>query len=1217
LFALAAIALVILPARSFALDRFCDVAFEDCRAPLIQLIDNETERIDVGFWFMEDGRYSAALARAVQRGVKVRVIFDSEELNGQSDRQFVIDQLISFGIPIREKVDPGITHWKIMIFSAQHTVEFSGANFTSEGFVPETPYSAYEDEVIVFTEDPSLLASFKTKYDDVWTNTSMLANYANVTTIERVYPTTPIDPRLNFPPFDDFRARSVQTYAAENTRIDVVMYRITDRSHSDALIENVKRGVPTRLITEPQQYRDPTRLWHAWNVDRLYIAGQQNLINGQPGIQIRHRQHLGLTHEKLTLMIGQGMTVFGSSNWTSPSTESQLEHNLFTTDPAFFSWAENSFERKWNNLGPSPETTAFVPLPPDVPTLTSPVDGATNQPVSVTLEWHGGEWAHKYDVFLGTDPNHLVKMLDDEELGPYDLATTISGLAAGTRYYWYVVSRTMANLTSTSAVHSFVTAGSVSGNLPPAVSLTRPVAGTFTLPTSLSFAVNASDADGAVARVEYFANSTPVAVSTTAPFTATWNNVPAGTYTLTARATDNAGATTTSAGVTVTLAQGTSNLPGPWAQQDIGGVSQSGGASVANGTFSVWGSGADVWDTSDQFHFVHQPLSGDGTVLARVSSVQAVDGWTKAGVMIRESLTPGSRHAFMFATPGTTNGLAFQRRVNTNDVSTHSGASGAPPVWVKLTRAGTLISAYWSADGVNWTLVGSDTFPMGTTVFAGLAVCAHNSGLLATASFDNVSVTPAGGPPPNVPPSITLTSPTNGATFTAPANITISANASDGDGAVTRVDFFNGATLVQSVTTAPYAITWSNVPSGTYTLSARVTDNAGGVTTSSSATITVNPSQAPGLPAPWTQQDVGAVGQAGGTSLSGGTFTITGSGTDVWDTSDQFHFVYMPLSGDGSVVARVPAVQAVDVWTKAGVMIRESLAPGSRHAFMFTTPGTTKGLAFQRRVTTDDITTHDGADGAPPAWVKLTRAGTTIAAYRSNDGMNWTLVGSDTFAMGTNVLAGLAVTAHNNSALAAATFDNVSVTPAGAQTGLPAGWSNQDIGGVAAAGSTSYTSGVFTLNGSGTDIWGTADEFQFAYRSMTGDGTIVAHVQSVQFVDRWTKAGVMLRASLAAGSRQAMMIVSPGKGSAFQRRTVDNGDSVNTAGPFVAAPAWVKLQRAGSLITASLSTDGANWTVVDTEVIDLPATVLVGLPLTSHLNGAVATATVDNVTVTP
>jgi regulation of enolase protein 1 (concanavalin A-like superfamily) len=300
-------------------------------------------------------------------------------------------------------------------------------------------------------------------------------------------------------------------------------------------------------------------------------------------------------------------------------------------------------------------------------------------------------------------------------------------------------------------------------------------------------------------------------------------------------------------------------------------------------------------------------------------------------------------------------------------------------------------------------------------------------------------------------------------------------------------------------------------------------------------------------------------------------------------------------------------------------MIRESLAPGSRHGFMFTTPGTTKGLAFQRRVSTDGVSTNDGAAGAPPAWIKLTRTGSTISAYRSDDGVNWTLVGSDTIPMGANVLAGLAVTSHNNSTLAAATFDNVSVTPAvgGPPPGLPTGWAHQDIGSVAAAGSTGYNNGLFTMTGSGTDIWGTADEFQFAYRSVTGDGTIVAHVQSLQDLDRWTKAGVMIRASLAPGSRQAMMIVSPEKGSAFQRRIADNGDSVNTAGPFVAAPAWVRLQRTGSLITASISMDGTNWTVVDTDTIDMPATVFVGLPLTSHNNGALATATMDNVTVTP
>ena len=109
----------------------------------------------------------------------------------------------------------------------------------------------------------------------------------------------------------------------------------------------------------------------------------------------------------------------------------------------------------------------------------------------------------------------------------------------------------------------------------------------------------------------------------------------------------------------------------------------------------------------------------------------------------------------------------------------------------------------------------------------------------------------------------------------------------------------------------------------------------------------------------------------------------------------------------------------------------------------------------------------------------------------------------------------------------------------------------------------------------------------------------------------------MIRGSLAPGSRHAMMIVSAGKGFAFQRRTTDDGDSVNTAGPLATAPAWVKLQRAGSLITASISMDGTTWSVIGTEAISLPATVFVGLPLTSHIDGSVATATIDSVSVTP
>jgi regulation of enolase protein 1 (concanavalin A-like superfamily) len=860
-----------------------------------------------------------------------------------------------------------------------------------------------------------------------------MANYANVTDLTRAYPVYPIDPELNFAPWESFRDRSTAAYRAENQRIDAIIYRITDRAHTDALIENVKRGVGFRLISETQQYRDESRLWHAWNVDRLYKAGVDNPIGGQPGIEIRHRFHRGLMHEKLSIMVGSGVSVFGSSNWTTPSSDYQFEHNLFTTDPVFYAWSRAHFDRKWNNTGPSPETQSFIPLPPDKPWLGAPADNATAQPLSVTLYWEPGPWAHRYDVLLGTNPATLVPVIDDQELGPYGQTAEVTGLAAGTRYYWQIVSRTMADVEVRSDVFSFVTTGTTPSNVLPTVSLTSPASGaSFTAPATVTLSANAADADGTIARVEFLAGSTVVGSTTTAPYAFTWTNVPAGEYSIAARAVDNLGAVTTSSAVTISVSAAPSaGLPAPWHSQDVGGVALAGSANFTDGTWSVTASGADIWGTADQFHFVHQLLTGDGSVVARVSAVQHVDAWTKAGVMIRTSLDAAAAHGFMIVTPnGSTKGLAFQRRTATGGASTHTaGGDGGPPTWVKLTRVGDTLFAYRSPDGSNWALVGSDTIAMGATVYAGLAVTSHNNGALATATFDNVSVTPVVvDPPANVTPSVTVTSPASGATFGAPASVTITASASDSDGTVGRVDFYSGATLLGTDTSSPFSVTWSNVPAGTYALTARVTDNLGAEGTSASVTIHVSSPE-------------------------------------------------------------------------------------------------------------------------PPA-------------------------------------------------------------------GLPTGWASQDIGAVGAAGSTTFANGAFTVRGSGADIWGAADAFHFAYRTMTGDGTIVARVQSLEYVDRWTKAGVMIRASLAAGSRHAMMVASPGKGFAFQRRVGDNTESVHTAGPLAAAPGWVKLQRTGNIIEASVSFDGATWESVGFETIALPQTVYVGLPLTSHYDGLVATGIIDSVNVT-
>src|SRR6185436_1353346 len=95
-------------------------------------------------------------------------------------------------------------------------------------------------------------------------------------------------------------------------------------------------------------------------------------------------------------------------------------------------------------------------------------------------------------------------------------------------------------------------------------------------------------------------------------------------------------------------------------------------------------------------------------------------------------------------------------------------------------------------------------------------------------------------PPPNVPPAVTLGTPQNNSTLTAPANISLSATATDSDGTVSKVQFFQGTTLLSTVTSSPYTFTWPNVPVGTYSLTVKATDNSGAMTISSAVSVTVN-----------------------------------------------------------------------------------------------------------------------------------------------------------------------------------------------------------------------------------------------------------------------------------------------------------------------------------------------------------------------------------------
>jgi phosphatidylserine/phosphatidylglycerophosphate/cardiolipin synthase-like enzyme len=347
-----------LPANASAEEKLCDASSADCRAPLLALINNEHQGIDVGVWFFKDSRFVTALINAKNRGVPVRIIMDPRANAQYAANGPLLDKLSAAGIPMRKRIAGDICHWKLMIFAGQGVVEWSGANFSPTAFVPQDPYKDYEDEVIYFSQQ--LLPSFMTMFDNIWTNTKEYANFANVPAgpLVRNYPTAPIDPRLNFPPKDSYQDRLVPLIDKEPAHgwIDVDIYRITMARPVDALIRAASRGVRIRMYLEPNEYANEARPGNKVQMDRLVAAAQQ-----YPGtIEIRMRKHLGLNHQKTVWLHSQHVVVFGTSNWSDASDDNQLEANIFTDkmpgDPLndfMFNELYKVFDRKWNSSAPA------------------------------------------------------------------------------------------------------------------------------------------------------------------------------------------------------------------------------------------------------------------------------------------------------------------------------------------------------------------------------------------------------------------------------------------------------------------------------------------------------------------------------------------------------------------------------------------------------------------------------------------------------------------------------------------------------------------------------------------------------------------------------------------------------------------------------------------------------------------------------------------------
>jgi uncharacterized repeat protein (TIGR01451 family) len=401
------------------------------------------------------------------------------------------------------------------------------------------------------------------------------------------------------------------------------------------------------------------------------------------------------------------------------------------------------------------------------------------------------------------------------------------------------------------------------------------------------------------------------------------------------------------------------------------------------------------------------------------------------------------------------------------------------------------------------------------------------------------------------------------------------------------------------------------------------------------------------LPGTWKSIDIGSPTYPGSTDYAAGSksFYLDGSGMDEYPPTDQPHFVYQTMPGDGTIVARVRYQTNSDPFAKAGIMIRQSTTLGAPWVDALVTPDVSPNNPAINGVGCDAnwclsplppvppvgygvrMQTYTGSEATgtpltgytdPNKWLKLVRAGTTFTSYESIDGKTWTLIGTKTVSMTGPVDIGLFDISHRGTVLGTAAFDHVTLTKVPVPGPLPAPWQDTDVGSPAIAGSAGYTAktSLFTVNGAGTDIFGTSDQFNYVYQPLAGDGngTIIARVTSQTNTSSNAKAGVIIKQSTTAGSNYILIEVQPG---GIVKVQYDFTGSVQATSIYNFPNVWMKLVSLNGTFTAYLSGDGTTWTPIVSKILPITFPATVGLFVCSHNASQLGTATFDNVSFTP
>ncbi|MBI4659123.1 MAG: hypothetical protein HY735_09800 [Verrucomicrobia bacterium] len=589
----------------------------------------------------------------------------------------------------------------------------------------------------------------------------------------------------------------------------------------------------------------------------------------------------------------------------------------------------------------------------------------------------------------------------------------------------------------------------------PAVAISSPAANaTFTAPANITLTADASDSDGSISKVEFFSRGTAIGTATTSPYRVTWSNVAPGSYTLTAKATDNNGAFRVSSPVSVAVNSGTGAGPtysglALWLKADAG-------LTLNGSTVSAWADQSGQGRNATQTSAASQPalvtteigrpgLKFDGTndFMTFDMGVNDLTGMTLILVSNSRQATGGGSsqagNAAIFwnetVSWGTVYLSPYQEQINwrfgTTQVNNRQIYAWPSPVGTAYSILAAVKDGTTDSLFVNGELADSqgdkleaiagcrDVGNLGrgyndNTYWAGdiLEALVYTRALSDTErrAIELYLKEKYFG---NLPPVVSINQPANNAAFSPGTSIALSAQATDSDGTISKVEFFAGSTLVGTATASPFTVNWSNAPAGTHSLTAKATDNTGASQTSAPVTVVVgvvtvqpvsddfnNPALNTSV---WTSVDPAGGGKfenvGAGTGDAHLRITVPGGRShDAWNPNESLRLLQTVPDRDFEVLAKFDSLPAVQ-YQFEGILVED--AAGSALRFDVLQDGTPQLQAFVGRgigsASPAQVSRAAIAEVPIPAsgnagtiYVRVKREGQQWAFSTSPDGNTWT-----------------------------------------------------------------------------------------------------------------------------------------------------------------------------------------------------------------------------------